>query len=191
MKKRCPWSGSNKEYIHYHDKNWGVPLYADNLLFEMLTLEGAQAGLSWLTILKKRTNYRLAFDNYRLDIIADYTDKDVSRLCCNSGIIRNRLKIKSVIKNARATLEITAKHGSLSNFLWQFTDGRPIQNSWKDINSVPVETDRSRIMSKELKKWGFSFVGPIICYSFMQSTGMVNDHLTNCFRYEEIRKLSE
>lgn len=186
MLKRCAWCGTDTDYQNYHDKEWGVPVHSDQLLFEFLVLEGAQAGLSWLTILKKRTNYRQAFDNFSIEKIVAYTDEDIERLLQNPGIVRNRLKIQSAIKNAHAAQAITAKYGSLDAFLWRYVDGKPKQNTWKTPQEVPVSTAISDAMSKDLKKRGFSFVGSTICYAFMQAVGMVNDHTTDCFRHKAI-----
>jgi DNA-3-methyladenine glycosylase I len=190
MKNRCEWGESDPLYIKYHDVDWGVPVHDDRLLFEMIILEGAQAGLSWLTILKKRENYRKAFHNFDYNKIAKYKKKDIDRLLGDAGIVRNRLKIESAIKNARGTLEIIKEFGSLDSFIWQFVDGKPIQNKWKSITEIPAKTELSDQMSKDLKRRGFNFVGSTICYAFMQSTGMVNDHVTDCFRYKEVSKLS-
>lgn len=187
---RCNWCGTDPLYIAYHDEEWGVPVHDDQLLFEFLILEGAQAGLSWLTILKKRKNYRKAFDAFDCERIARYTEEDLTRLLSDSGIVRNRLKIKSAIMNARAALGIKEEYGSLDSYLWRYVDGIPIQNNWKTMADIPVTTKRSDMMSKELKKQGFNFVGSTICYSFMQAVGMVNDHTTGCFRRKEIRKMS-
>jgi DNA-3-methyladenine glycosylase I len=189
MKMRCDWCGSEPLYIAYHDSEWGVPVHDDGLLFEFLVLEGAQAGLSWLTILKKRENYRKAFDAFDCERIARYTEKDVARLLAESGIVRNRLKIESAIKNARAALEIRAEYGSLDSFFWQYVDGTPIQNNVRTIAEIPAKTAISEILSKDLKKRGFNFVGSTICYAFMQAVGMVNDHTIKCFRHNEIRDL--
>lgn len=189
MLTRCAWCGNDTDYQNYHDKEWGVPVRDDRLLFEFLILEGAQAGLSWLTILKKRENYRQAFDNFRIEKIASYTDADIERLLQNPGIVRNRLKIQSAIKNARAAQALVAEHGSLDAFLWRYVDGKPVQNTWKTLQEVPASTAISEAMSKDLKKRGFNFVGSTICYAFMQAIGMVNDHTTDCFRYNEIREL--
>ena len=190
-KNRCEWCGTTDQiYIDYHDKEWGVPIYDDKLLFAKLILDGAQAGLSWITILKKRENYWAAFDNFDVEKIVRYDDAKIAELLQNPGIVRNRLKVNSVVKNARGYLDIVEKEESFSNFMWQFVDGKPIQNSWKSMAQVPAETDESRAMSKALKKHGFSFVGPTIVYAFMQAVGMVNDHATYCFRYEECRALA-
>ena len=181
MKNRCAWCGTDPLYVAYHDEEWGVPLHDDRRLFEMLVLEGAQAGLSWLTILRKRENYRRAFDGFDPEIVARYTEKDVQRLLGDPGIVRNRLKIESAIRNARGVLAIIDEQGSLDAFLWQFVDGIPRQNAWKSLTEVPANTAESDRMSRELKRRGFNFVGSTICYAFMQSVGMVNDHLGGCF----------
>lgn len=186
---RCTWCGDNPLYISYHDDEWGVPLHDERLLFEFLILEGAQAGLSWITILKKRENYRKAFHNFDCERVAAYNDMDVERLLADAGIVKNRLKINSSIKNARAALRIKEEFGSLDSYLWGFMDGTPKQNAWKTMAEVPATTDMSDKISKDLKKRGLNFVGSTICYAFMQATGMVNDHTTDCFRYEEIRAL--
>lgn len=184
--KRCSWCGSDPLYVAYHDAEWGVPLYDERRLFEFLTLEGAQAGLSWLTVLKKRENYRRAFDGFDAEKIAAYGPADVERLLADAGIVRNRLKIESTIQNARATLELRAQAGGLSEFLWSFVDGRPIQNRWKSMAQVPAKTALSDTISKELKRRGFKFVGSTIVYAHMQATGMVNDHLMGCRRHAEV-----
>jgi len=189
MKNRCIWCGENPLYIAYHDDEWGVPVHDDRLLFEFLVLEGAQAGLSWLTILKKREYYRKAFHFFDYTTIANYTETEVRRLLSDSGIVRNRLKIESAIKNARCVIKIQEEFGSLDSFLWRYVKGIPKQNEWKSIAELPAKTELSEMMSKDLKKRGFNFVGPTICYSFMQAVGMVNDHITDCFRHEEIKKL--
>lgn len=188
IKNRCSWCNDDPLYIAYHDSEWGTPVHHDQKLFEMLTLEGAQAGLSWLTILKKRHNYRLAFDNFDITTIANYHQPKVDQLMANSGIVRNRLKIESVIKNARAVIEIQNEYGSLDTFLWRYVDGAPIVNRWQTLSEVPTKTARSIQLSKDLKKRGFNFVGPTICYSLMQAIGMVNDHLVDCFRSEPLQK---
>jgi DNA-3-methyladenine glycosylase I len=187
--KRCEWCGSDPLYMAYHDKEWGVPVHDDRLLFEFLILEGAQAGLSWLTILKKRENYRRAFHDFDCQRIARYDEAEVSRLLGDAGIVRNRLKIESSIKNARAVLDIQEEFGSLDSYLWQFADGAPIQNTWKSMAELPASTALSDTMSKELKKRGMNFVGSTICYAFMQAVGMVNDHTTDCFRYQQVKRL--
>ena len=188
---RCEWCRADPLYIAYHDDEWGIPVHDDRLLFEFLILEGAQAGLSWLTILRKRENYRKAFDTFSIDRIANYTEADVTRLLGDSGIVRNRLKIASAIKNARAALYIQEEYGSLDSYLWRYVDGTPKQNAWESMRDVPVKTIQSDIMSKDLRKRGFNFVGSTICYAFMQAVGMVNDHTTNCFRHKEIRALAQ
>ncbi len=167
-----------------------MPVHDDRLLFEFLILEGAQAGLSWLTILKKRENYRKAFHDFDCDRIANYSETDVGRLLADSGIVRNRLKIGSAIKNARGVIDIREAFGSLDAYLWRYVDGVPIQNEWRSMAELPVNTEISDMMSKDLKKRGFNFVGSTICYAFMQAVGMVNDHTTDCFRHEEIRQLA-
>jgi DNA-3-methyladenine glycosylase I len=183
---RCSWCLGDADYIHYHDTQWGVPLHGDQALFEMLTLEGAQAGLSWLTILKKRANYRQAFDQFDIATVAGYDEHDIARLMADSGIVRNRLKIESTIKNARGIVAILDETGSFDSFLWQFVDHRPIVNHWQSLADVPAQTEQSRAMSRALKKRGFNFVGPTICYALMQSVGMVNDHLISCPRHGEL-----
>ena len=190
MTKRCTWCGSDPQYVAYHDKDWGVPVYDDRLLFEMLILEGAQAGLSWLTILKKRTNYRKAFHNFDAERIARYDQDEIDRLMQDAGIVRNRLKIESAVKNARGFLQIREEFTSFADYLWRHVDGKPIINVWQDISEIPAHTSLSDQLSKDLKKRGFNFVGSTICYAFMQSIGMVNDHTTDCFRYPEINQLT-
>ena len=185
---RCQWCGSDPLYQAYHDKEWGVPQRQDRKLFEMLILEGAQAGLSWITILKKRQNYRRAFDRFDPAAIAGYTRRDVKRLLADPGIVRNRLKVEATIHNARAYLELRQQQGKLSDFLWQFVDGTPRTNRWKTHDDIPVTTPESDAMSKALKQRGFKFIGSTTCYAFMQAVGMVNDHTTDCFRYNEIRR---
>lgn len=185
-KVRCAWVSEDPLYIDYHDSEWGVPIYDDQRLFEFLILEGAQAGLSWLTILKRRENYRNCFDHFNAEKIADYDKKTYEKLLANPGIIRNRLKIQSVITNARSYLAVKQEFSSFSDYLWQFVDGVPIQNQWKSHSQVPANTSQSDKMSNDLKKRGFKFVGTTICYAFMQAVGMVNDHLTCCFRHSEV-----
>ncbi|MCB9420069.1 MAG: DNA-3-methyladenine glycosylase I [Ardenticatenaceae bacterium] len=184
---RCAWCGDDPLYVSYHDEEWGVPEYDDQRLFAKLILDGAQAGLSWITILRKRDNYWKAFDNFNPEQIASYDDAKIAKLLQNPGIVRNRLKVQSAVKNARGFLTITEKKGSFSQFLWDFVDGRPIQNSWRSLSEIPAETAVSRALSKALKSYGFTFVGPTIVYAFMQAVGMVNDHLIDCFRYEEVK----
>jgi DNA-3-methyladenine glycosylase I len=186
MKKRCPWPGSDPLYIKYHDVEWGVPLHDDRRLFELLLLDGFQAGLSWITILKKRTNYRNAFDHFNPQKIATYDNRKVKELLANKGIVRNKLKIEAAIQNARSFLTIRKEFGSFDNYIWQFTDGKTIKNAWKTLAQIPAQTNESIAMSNDLKKKGFKFVGPTICYAFMQAAGMVNDHLVSCFRYTQI-----
>lgn len=191
MTNRCAWAASNAMQ-DYHDKEWGVPLlHDDRLLFEFLTLEGAQAGLSWATILAKRQNYRDAFDNFDVKAIAAYDQTKIDELLGNAGIVRNRQKIDSVVTNAKAVLAIQKEFGSFGAFIWDFVGGKPIQNAWKSLAEAPTTTDISDKMSKALKKRGFKFIGSGICYSFMQATGMVNDHTTDCFRHNEIRALGK
>ncbi len=191
MATRCEWVKSNNELeIEYHDKEWGVPVYDDDTLFEFLLLEGQQAGLSWSTILAKRENYRVAFDDFNAEKIIQYDSKKVDTLLQDKGIIRNKLKINSIISNAKAFLDTKKEFGSFSNFIWNFVDGKPIQNAWKTSSEIPTNTEVSDLMSKTLKKRGFKFVGTTICYAFMQAVGMVNDHTTSCFRYEEVKSLS-
>jgi DNA-3-methyladenine glycosylase I len=184
---RCPWARDDLS-IRYHDREWGTPVHDDAVLFEFLILEGAQAGLSWDTILKKRGNYRAAFDNFDPKKIARYDRRKVQTLMNNAGIIRNRLKIASAVKNAKEFLEVQDAFGSFDGYIWQFTSGSPRVNSWHSAKQVPASTAESDAMSKDLKKRGFSFVGTTICYAFMQATGMANDHLTSCFRYAELRR---
>ena len=191
MKNRCIWCGSDPLYIAYHDDEWGIPIHDDRRLFEFLVLEGAQAGLSWLTILKKRENYRKAFHAFDCETVANYTETDVRRLLSDSGIVRNRLKIESAIKNARGAIKIREALGSLDSYLWSYVEGITKQNEWKSMAEIPVKTEISHMMSKDLKKRGFNFVGPTICYAFMQAVGMVNDHTTDCFRHEEIKELAQ
>ncbi len=187
---RCSWCGNDPLYVKYHDEEWGVPVYDDQLLFAKLILDGAQAGLSWITILRKRENYWAAFDQFDPEKIARYDDAKIAGLLQNPGIVRNKLKVNAAVKNARGYLKIVEEQGSFSDFLWQFVDGQPIQNRWQTMGEIPTETKESQAMSKALKKEGFSFVGPTIVYAFMQAVGMCNDHIVSCFRYEEIRKLS-
>ncbi len=172
--------------ISYHDEEWGVPVHDDRVLFEFLVLEGAQAGLSWSTILKKRENYRAVFDNFDPEKVATYEEDKVTELMQNPNIIRNRLKIRSAVTNARAVLAVRKEFGSFDSYIWRFVNGRTIQNSWKRLTDVPSKTLEAEAMSKDLKKRGFSFVGPTICYSFMQAVGMVNDHMTYCFRHRTL-----
>jgi DNA-3-methyladenine glycosylase I len=185
VNQRCPWAKTELS-IAYHDREWGVPVHDDRLLFEFLILEGAQAGLSWETILKKRSAYRLAFNNFEIDPVAAYDDAKVEELLSNPGIVRNRLKIHSAIANARAALAVRKEFGSLETYLWRFIGCRPRQNRWRAPGEVPVFTPEATAMSKDLLRRGFRFVGPTICYSFMQAVGMVNDHLVACFRHPQL-----
>ncbi len=180
---RCGWAAGDADYAAYHDLEWGVPLHDERRLFEMLILEGAQAGLSWLTILRKRDNYRAAFANFDAEAIARYGDSDRARLLADAGIVRNRLKIDATIANARTTLALREEGGGLDAYLWDFVDGAPLQNRWRDLSEVPASTPLSAAISKDLKRRGFRFVGPTIVYAYMQSTGMVNDHVATCFRH--------
>ena len=180
---RCAWAGSDPLYVQYHDAEWGIPAHDDRHLFEMLNLEGAQAGLSWITILRKRENYRAAFDHFDAQKIVQYDDAKIAALLQNPGIVRNKLKVNGVVKNARAFLAIQEEFGSFNAFIWRFVDGAPIVNHWQTLAQVPAQTVEAQAMSKDLKKRGFTFVGPTICYAFMQACGMVNDHTVNCFRY--------
>jgi DNA-3-methyladenine glycosylase I len=181
---RCPWAGSDPLYQRYHDAEWGIPAHDDRHLFEMLVLEGAQAGLAWITILRKREGYRQAFDNFDPAAVARYDRRRVTRLLGNPQIVRNRLKVESTVGNARAFLQVQNDEGSFDEYVWRFVDGHPIQNRWKTLGAIPAETAASKAMSRDLKRRGFRFVGPTICYAFMQATGMVNDHLVDCFRYK-------
>ncbi len=183
---RCPWA-QGELYIAYHDREWGVPVHDDRRLLEFLILEGAQAGLSWITILKKRDNYRAAFDGFDPAVVARYGKRKRGQLLADPGIVRNRLKIDSAIQNAKAFLAVQDECGSFDKYIWQFVDGRQRQNRWKDMRTVPAKTAESDTMSKDLKRRGFRFVGSTICYAFMQAVGMVNDHLVECFRYRAIR----
>ncbi len=187
---RCQWALRTPLEQTYHDHEWGVPLHVDRRLFEFLILEGAQAGLSWSTILNKREGYRQAFDHFDPETIAQYSTEKTTALLSNPAIIRNRLKITATISNARAFLNIQAQFGSFSSFIWRFVEGTPIQNHWKNQAQVPAATPLSKTMSKELKSSGFKFVGPTICYAFMQAVGMVNDHTTDCFRHEQVKQMS-
>lgn len=187
-KTRCIWAGEDATYIDYHDKEWGVPVYDDRLLFEFLILEGAQAGLSWITILKRREHYRKCFDHFDAVKIADYSAKHCEKLLSNPGIIRNRLKVQSVITNAQAYLAIKQEYSSFADYIWQFVNDKPIQNQWKSHQQVPATTSESDTLSKELKKRGFKFVGSTICYAYMQAVGMVNDHVVTCFRHNEVKR---
>jgi DNA-3-methyladenine glycosylase I len=186
--QRCPWP-TDAQYIAYHDEEWGAPLHDDTALFELLILEGAQAGLSWHTILKKRENYRVAFDHFDAEKMARYNDRKVAELLANPGIVRNRLKIGAAIGNAKAFLAAKKEFGSFDKYIWQFVQHRPLQNERKSSREVPARTPESDAMSKDLLKRGFKFVGSTICYAYMQATGMVNDHLTTCYRHAEVKRL--
>lgn len=186
MKQRCSWAGNDPDMVEYHDCDWGVPVNEDRKLFEMLILEGAQAGLSWSTILKRRENYQQAFDHFDAEKVANYDKKKIASLLQDKGIIRNKLKVNAAVTNARCFLEIQKEFGSFSAYIWQFVGGKPIVNHWKTEDEVPVTTPESDQMSKDLKKRGFKFVGSTICYAYMQSTGMVNDHTMDCFRHDEV-----
>lgn len=187
-KHRCIWAGDDALYRQYHDNEWGVPLHDDQKLFEFLILEGAQAGLSWITILRKRENYRAAFDDFDATRIARYTPAHIESLLQNPGIVRNRLKVNAAVLNAQKFLQVQAEFGSFDQFIWQFTAGKTLQNSRRNMADVPSSSKESDAMSKELKRRGFKFIGTTICYAFMQATGMVNDHTTDCFRHKELSK---
>lgn len=182
---RCSWCGTDPLYTKYHDEEWGVPEHDDRKLFEMLILEGAQAGLSWITVLKKRENYRKAFNNFDVVKISKYSENKIAKLLENPGIIRNRLKVNAAVTNAKAYLQVQKEFGSFDKYIWQFVDDKPITNKFKSLKDLPAKTEISDNMSKDLKKRGFKFVGSTICYAFMQATGMVNDHVTGCFRYSK------
>jgi len=186
MPDRCDWSTTDPLYLDYHDVEWGVPLHDDRRLFELLALEGAQAGLAWITILRKREGYRSAFDGFDPALIAAYDEADVARLLADPGIVRNGAKIRSTVANSQAYLRLTDAHGSFDAWAWSFVDGQTTQNAWRSMAEVPAETDASRALSRELKRMGFSFVGPTIVYAFMQSAGLVNDHIVSCFRHAEL-----
>lgn len=186
MMNRCDWATTDPLYLRYHDEEWGVPKHDDRELFELLILEGAQAGLSWITILKKRENYRKAFDNFEAKKVAKYDGKKVRELLLDKGIVRNRLKIMATIQNARSLIEVQNEFGSFDEYIWKFVGMRQIRNSWKSLKELPSKTSESDAMSKELLLRGFRFVGSTICYSFMQATGMVNDHVVGCFRYDQV-----
>lgn len=188
QKNRCDWSTNDPLYIEYHDKEWGIPVHDDRKLFEMLILEGVQAGLSWITILRKRENYRRAFDNFDAVKISKYTPVKMEKLLNNTGIIRNKLKINAAVCNAKLFLEVQKEFGSFDKFIWQFIGGKPKINSFKSLKDIPVKTAESDEMSKALKKRGFKFVGSTICYAYMQAVGMVNDHVEGCFKYKQIKK---
>lgn len=183
---RCDWTGDNKEMIKYHDEEWGIPVHNDRKLFEFITLDTFQAGLSWSIVLHKRENFRKVFDNFQADKIAEYNPQKINELLKNGSIIRNRLKIEATINNAKAFLKIQKEFGSFDKYIWQFTHNKVIQNRWEKMSAVPTKTEISDAMSADLKKRGFKFVGSTICYAFMQAAGMVNDHLITCFRHREL-----
>ena len=185
--KRCTWALASQQYLDYHDSEWGLPVHDDRQLFEMLILEGAQAGLSWSLILKKRAGYRQAFDGFDAHTIALYDERKVQELLVNPEIVRNKLKINAAIQNAQAFLALQSQHGSFDAFLWQFVDGQPRQNARQTLQDIPARTEESDAMSKELKRHGFTFVGTTICYAFMQAVGMFNDHIVECFRWQEVQ----
>lgn len=187
---RCAWALSSQQYIDYHDQEWGTPCHDDRKLFEMLILEGVQAGLSWSLILKKRAGYRRAFDDFDASKIANYDDQKVQELLANPEIVRNRLKVQAAIQNARAFLALQSQYGSFDAYIWQFVDGQPRQDSWQTLQEIPATTRESDAMSNELKRLGFTFVGTTICYSFMQAVGMVNDHVVECFRWREVQEIA-
>ena len=186
MKVRCEWPGDDPLYVSYHDKEWGVPVYDDQKLFEFLVLEGAQAGLSWITILKRRDGYRRAFDDFRVDRVANYGESDVKRLLADEGIIRNRQKIRAAISNARAFIGVQKEFGTFSNYNWGFVKGKTKKNAWVSLSDIPAFDSDSEAMSKDLRKRGFKFVGPTIAYAHLQAAGMINDHVVSCFRYNEV-----
>lgn len=188
MCTRCKWVTADPLYISYHDEEWGVPVHDDGKLFEMIVLDGAQAGLSWLTVLKKRENYRKAFDNFEVEKVAMYDDQKFEELMSNAGIIRNRLKITSAITNAQAYIRVQKEFGSFDAYIWKFVGDEPRLNAWQSVKDIPARTNESDVMSKDLIKRGFKFVGSTICYAFMQAAGLVNDHTVDCFRYSEVIK---
>lgn len=185
-KTRCGWSGTDSLYIKYHDKEWGVPVFDDKVFYEFLLLESFQAGLSWITILKKRKNFSDAFDNFDYRKIAEYDQIKIEELRNNPGIIRNKLKINATVSNAKAFMKIQKEFGSFSNYIWKFVDNKPIVNNWKTLKEVPANTELSNLISNDLKKFGFKFVGTTIIYSFLQATGLINDHIISCFRHQEL-----
>jgi len=191
MTSRCAWAGSDPLYVAYHDTEWGVPLFDDARLFELLLLEGAQAGLSWITVLRRREGYRAAFDGFDAEKIARYDEAKTAALLADPGIIRNRAKVAAAIGNARAYLDLRERSGSFAAYLWRHVDGRPVRNAWRSLAEVPASTPASTAMSKDLFKLGFKFVGPTICYALMQSAGMVNDHVVDCFRHAEVVALAD
>ena len=190
MSKRCRWCGDDPLYVDYHDKEWGVPVRDDQTLFEFLILEGAQAGLSWITVLRKREGYRKLFADFNAQKVARFTDKRLDKLLLDPGIIRNKLKVYGARKNARAFLAVQEEKGSFADYMWDFVDGKPIQNQWKNLKATPANTALSDTISKDMKKRGFTFIGSTIIYAHMQATGMVNDHTLDCFRHKECRALA-
>ena len=186
---RCEWAGSDPLSLAYHDQEWGVPVHDDRTLFEFILLEGAQAGLSWITVLRKRENYRQAFDHFDPVKVAAYGEEKIAELLSNPGIIRNRLKIRAAVLNAQAFLRVRQEYGSFDTYIWQFVGGKPIVNAWKSLSEIPARSEEAERMSKDLARRGFHFVGPTICYAHMQATGMVNDHTVDCFRYQELTNL--
>jgi DNA-3-methyladenine glycosylase I len=190
MQTRCAWVGTDPLYVAYHDEEWGVPTHADQRLFEFLLLEGAQAGLSWSTILRKRENYRRAFDEFDPLRIARYDQDKIDALLKDPGIVRNRLKVAAAVQNARSFLEVQSQFGSFDAYIWEFTGGKPKENAWKTMQEIPAKTVEAEAMSRDLVRRGFKFVGPTICYAFMQAVGMVNDHTVDCFRYEACQQLA-
>ncbi len=187
-RRRCGWAGTDPLYVAYHDEEWGVPLHDDDRLFEMLVLEGAQAGLSWITILRKRERYRQVFEAFDPSRVARFGRRKVESLLLDPGIVRNRAKVEGAVGGARAFLEVVREHGSFDAYLWRFVGGKPLRNRWRSLSEVPAETAESRALSRDLKSRGFSFVGPTICYAFMQAVGMVDDHLTTCFLHGARRR---
>ena len=186
MKTRCSWCGQDPLYIKYHDREWGVPVHSDRKLFEFLVLEGAQAGLSWITVLHRRTAYQEAFDQFDFSKIANYKERKVKSLLKNTGIIRNQLKVRSAINNAAAFIKVREEYGTFNKYIWQFVDGTPVINKFKTVKQIPANTPLSDQVSKDLKQKGFTFIGSTICYAYMQAIGMVNDHIVRCFRYNEL-----
>lgn len=187
---RCTWAGDDPLYHLYHDKEWGVPVHSDKKLFEFLILEGMQAGLSWITVLKKREAFREAFDGFDFNVVAGYGKRKINALLNDPGIIRNRLKINAAVTNAQAFIRVREEFGTFNKYIWGFVDNKPLQNSWKSMKELPAKTELAETISKDLKKRGFSFVGPTIVYAHMQATGMVNDHTRDCFRHKEVKALS-
>ena len=186
MKRSCEWPSDDPLMVEYHDTEWGVPVHDDRKLFEFLVLDAAQAGLSWLTVLKKRKNYRKAFRQFDPEKVARFKAREIKGLLADPGIIRNRLKVESAVSNAKAMLEVQNEFGSFDSYIWGFTGGRTIKNAWKKLDQLPAESEESRAMSRDMKKRGFRFCGPVICYAFMQAAGLVNDHVVHCFRYREV-----